>query len=266
MVLICGDPNESAWFTWGSQSRIHFTHSSNNSLWACLCSDFNLQALRSCWRTLMFCLNESTVLLDTALQSTDSPPPILSPVINTTSAQKYQNLDHMLRKATFSSPPSSFVNNWGEKKYDCCFPLRSIWCVWLHLSRQHQAGFCYLTALQHSVSKPLCRMAPQGMVFVRARAKATTSDPPLPTFYHTGTLSYKESEPDSSTCTWVHWLDPNKSQGLFRSTCVQQGMWTCDNEPTLREPYSVTDANLNMHKGMKSKKIYNSSLNGKRQN
>lgn len=115
MVLICGDPNERALFTWGSQSRIHFTHSSNNSLWACLCSDFNLQALRSCWRTLMFCLNESTVLLDTALQSTDSPPPILSPVINTTSAQKYQNLDHMLRKATFSSPPSSFVNNWGKK-------------------------------------------------------------------------------------------------------------------------------------------------------
>lgn len=48
----------------------------------------------------MFCLNELTVLLDTALQSTESPPPILSPVVNTMHAWRHQILPHMHRKAT----------------------------------------------------------------------------------------------------------------------------------------------------------------------
>ena len=130
MVLICGDHNENARFTRGTWSTIYFPGRGNNSLWACLCSDFNLWAPRSCWRTLMFCLNELTVLLDTALQSTESPPPpppprILSPVINTVRAQRYQILDHMPTKPIVVSLfPFNFVNDWN--KYDCGFPLNSI--------------------------------------------------------------------------------------------------------------------------------------------
>lgn len=102
------------------------------------------------------------------------PPPILSPVINTTCAQQYQILDHMLR--------NNLANDW--KKYDCCFPRHpfwegALWCVRLYVSKQHKAGFCYLTALQHPVGEPLCRMPLQGMVFVRVWAKATTSNPLL---------------------------------------------------------------------------------------
>lgn len=104
ILWTCNDHNENARFTRGTQSGICFPGSSNNSPWACLCSNFNLWALR---RTLMFCLNELTVPLDTALQSTDSPPPILSPVIITMRARWYQILDHLLRKATFFSPQLS---------------------------------------------------------------------------------------------------------------------------------------------------------------
>ena len=183
MLLICERHNENAQFTRGTQSGIYFPGSGNNSLWACLCSDFNLWALRSCWRTLMFCLNELTVLLDTAPPVNWLPPPILSPVINTTSARWYQILDRMLREATFFFFPSfNFVNDW--RKYDCCFPpcpiwAQALWCVRLYVSKQRWAGFCYLTALQHPVGEPLCRMHLQGMVFVRAWAKATTSNPLL---------------------------------------------------------------------------------------
>lgn len=112
------------------------------------------------------------------------PPPILSPVINTMRAQWYQIPDHMLREATafffFPLPtPFNFVNDW--KKYDCGFPPRPIWaealwCVRLYVSKQRWAGFCYLTALQHPLGEPLCQMPLQGMVFVRAWAKTTTSN------------------------------------------------------------------------------------------
>lgn len=116
------------------------------------------------------------------------PPLIQSPVINTTRARRYQILDRMLRKAAvwvffFSFFfPFNFVNDW--KKYDCCFlpcPIwaEALWCVRLYVSKQRWAGFCYLTALQHPVGEPLCRMPLQGMVFVRAWAKATTSNPLL---------------------------------------------------------------------------------------
>lgn len=78
--------------------------------------------------------------------------------------------------------PFNFVNDW--KKYDCCFPpcpiwAEALWCARLYVSKQRWAGFCYLTALQHPVGEPLCRMPLQGMVFVRAWAKATTSNPLL---------------------------------------------------------------------------------------
>lgn len=108
-------------------------------------------------------------------------PPLLSPVINTMRARWYQILKHMLRKATIF-PPFNFVNDC--KKYDCCFPPcpiggEALWCLRLYVGKQRWAGFCYLTALQHSVGEPLCRMHLQGMVFVRAWAKATTSNPLL---------------------------------------------------------------------------------------
>lgn len=75
----------------------------------------------------------------------------------------------------------NFLNNW---KKGCCFPLyhvwaEALWYVRLYVSKQRWAGFCYLTALQHPVDEPLCRMPLQGMVFVRAWAKATTSIPLL---------------------------------------------------------------------------------------
>lgn len=128
MVLICEDHNENARFTRGTRSWIYFPGSSNNSLWACLCSDFNLRALRSCWRTLMFCLNELTVLLDTALQSTGSPPTdsVTCDKHHVRSLAGTKILDHMLRKATFFSRlPFNFINDW--KKYGCCFPQCPIW-------------------------------------------------------------------------------------------------------------------------------------------
>lgn len=55
----------------------------------------------------------------------------------------------------------------------------ALWYVRLYVSKQRWAGFCYLTALQHPVDEPLCRMPLQGMVFVRAWAKATTCNPLL---------------------------------------------------------------------------------------
>lgn len=55
----------------------------------------------------MFCLNELTVLVDTALQSTGSPslPPILSPAINTTIF--YRNPQ---------KNPALFFSNFAENK------------------------------------------------------------------------------------------------------------------------------------------------------
>ena len=51
-------------------------------------------------------------------------PVILSPVINTMRAPRYQILDRMLREATIYFA-FNFVNDW--KKYDCCFPPCRIW-------------------------------------------------------------------------------------------------------------------------------------------
>ena len=122
------------------------------------------------------------------LQSTNSPPPILSPVINTMWARRHQNLDHMLRTAIaffFFFFSFNFVNDW-IKKIGLLFPAVpylsrgpfDVWgCMWA--SSAARAVFCYLTALQHPVGEPLCRMHLQGMVFVRAWAKATTSNPLL---------------------------------------------------------------------------------------
>lgn len=84
--------------------------------------------------------------------------------------------------------PFTFVTDlkksWRKKNYDCRFPpcpiwAEVLWCVGLYVSKQHSAGFSYLTALQHPVGKPLCRMPLQGMVFVGAWVKATTSNPLL---------------------------------------------------------------------------------------
>lgn len=110
------------------------------------------------------------------------PPPILSPVINTMRAQRYQILDHMLGKAT---------------DFFCGFPPRPIWagalwCVKLYVSKRRRAGFCYLTAPQHPLGEPLCQMRLQGMVFVRAWAKTTTSNPLLSLHFFP-----LESEPES---------------------------------------------------------------------
>lgn len=146
MVLICGGPNEGVWFTWSTQGRFYFPHSSNNSQWVCLCSDFNLRALRSCWRTLMFCLNELTVLVDTALQSTDSP---LASTYSVTCDKHFKcsavpNFESNPQKShTLSSATLQITK---KKDTWLLFPAMK------HLSRSLlmcEAGFCYLTALQH---------------------------------------------------------------------------------------------------------------------
>lgn len=138
------------------------------------------------------------------IQPSSQLTPILSPVMITMLVQQHQILDHILR-----NPAISFWMT-GEK-YDCCFPSKhfwaeALWYVRLYVSKQRWAGLCYLTALQHPVDEPLCQTPLQGMVFVRAWAKATTSNLLLSCFlFH---LQNRSSA--YSTSLQLHWLDPNK--------------------------------------------------------
>lgn len=129
---------------------------------------------------------------------------------------------------------------------------QTFWCVWLHLSRQHQAGFCYLTALQHPVSKPLCRMAPQGMVFVWARAKATTFNPP--TFYQKHFILTKNQTQiglhTSGFTDLIQIRDRAFSEALEHSKECGNVMMNL-----LWELYNFTNTDLNMNKSMVSKTV-----------
>lgn len=173
MMLICEDYNENARFTQDTQGRIYFPGSSNNSLWACL---LRLQSLGP--KELLEDFDVLSKWIDCA--SWYSPSSQLTPPTDSVTCDKH----HVCSAAPNSgSHAQKQLCKW-QKKYDCCFPphpicAEALWCVRLYLSKQCSAGFCYLTALQHPVGEPLCWMPLQGMVFVRAWAKATTSKPLL---------------------------------------------------------------------------------------
>lgn len=121
---------------------------------------------------------------------------------------------HARKGHRFSSPPFNFVNDWKK--------------IWLllpavpYLSRgplmceavceQATLG-CFLLpySLQHPVGEPLCRMPLQGMVFVRAWAKATTSNPLLSLHFFSFFFFFRnQSQRALHTSLQLHWLDPNK--------------------------------------------------------
>lgn len=148
----------------------------------------------------------------------------------------------------------NFVNNWKKEEAWLLFPAVP------YLSRsplmceavcEHGLVFVTLQPLQHPVGKPLCWMHLQGMVFVRAWAKATTSNPLL-SFY----IFFSEvSEPESSTyklatsLTWSkqdlrlienqwRWTEgsPNVLIHLNLSDCESEWVaaaWTYKNKGTL---------------------------------
>lgn len=167
MLLICEDHNENARFTRGTRSRIYFPGSSNNSLWACLCSDFNLWALRSCWRTLMFCLNELTVLLDTSPSSQPTPP------TNSVTCDKHHvssaapNSGSHARIYIFFFPSFNFVNDWKKNRTvvsrRALSEQRPLWCVRLYVSKQRCTG-CFLLPYSPATSSRWAFMsdAPSG--------------------------------------------------------------------------------------------------------
>lgn len=173
----------------------------------------------------------------------------------------------------------NFLNNW--KKKGCRFPLYHIWAeaLWyvrLYVSKQRWAGFCYLTALQHPVDEPLCRMPLQGMVFVRAWAKATTSNPLLSLLFSSSeselciqyklatSLTWSETKSkaywgaqlrkykyvDISTCGllqvvfsqcvfWI-WISSDRSHNVWKMEKTKKG----NNIPVLKIALSATNQQL----------------------
>lgn len=221
----CEDRNENAWLTRGSQGRIHFPGSSNNSLWARLCSDFNLWTLRSCWRTLMFCLNELTVLLDAALQSIDSPT-----CDNHHVCPAIQNLGSCARK---------------------CGNICGIAVEWLLFSaavyprrgslicEARRAGLGCPTLQPCSIHKtePLCGMRLQGTSFVTAWARQAASFFPL---------HFRNQRSSESTRWQLRRVNVNKSRGLAGK--VPKDSATC-RVYSSRFLLGKTDSSRKLHQG-----------------
>lgn len=158
--------------TRGTLSRIHFPGSSNNSLCAWLCSDFNLGTLRSCWRTLMFCLNELTVLLDAALQSTGCSP---SPT--TTTCDNHRACPHRGAPRITCSENATNICQIAAEFLLLLFPaaayLRRSSLICEAVCEQAALDWAFATLQPCNIhkTKPLCWMYLQGMVFVRVWAR-----------------------------------------------------------------------------------------------
>lgn len=132
----------------------------------------------------MFCLNELTVLPDTALQSTDSPRRFCHLWWTPCVLGVTEFWITCSERPHFFLPPLLQLCKWLKKIW-LLFPavpyLRRGPLMCEAVCEQATPGLVFVTLqpLQHPVGEPLCRMPLQGMVFVRAWAKATTSNPLL---------------------------------------------------------------------------------------